>query len=42
MGKKRKLITHPSFWKKYANHQAVKARQAEEPVKEAAAPQPKP
>ena len=42
MGKKRKLITHPSFWKKYANHPAVKARQAEEPVKEEVAPQSKP
>ena len=42
MGKKRKIISHPQLWKKHANHPAVKVRQAEEPVKEAAAPQPKP
>ena len=45
MGKKRKIISHPQFWKKHANHPAVKARQVEESVKEsvkeAAAPQPK-
>ena len=43
MGKKRKLISHPQFWKKHANHPAVKARQAEEQlVKEEVVTQPKP
>ena len=27
MGKKRKMISHPQLWKKFANHPAVKARQ---------------
>jgi hypothetical protein len=43
MGKKRKIISHPQFWKKYANHPAVKARQTEEqPVEEKVVSQPKP
>ena len=30
MGKKRKIISHPQFWKKHANHPAVKTRQQEQ------------
>ena len=42
MGKKRKLISHPQFWNKFADHPAVKARQtAEEPVKVEPGPEPK-
>ena len=42
MGKKRKLISHPQFWNKFADHPAVKARQAtEEPVKVEPNPEPK-
>lgn len=42
MGKKRKIISHPQFWNKFADHPAVKARQAaEEPVKVEPKPEPK-
>ena len=42
MGKKRKLISHPQFWNKFADHPAVKARQVtEEPVKIEPKPEPK-
>ena len=42
MGKKRKIISHPQFWNKFADHPAVKARQVtEEPVKIEPKPEPK-
>ena len=42
MGKKRKIISHPQFWNKFADHPAVKARQVtEEPVKIEPNPEPK-
>ena len=42
MGKKRKLISHPQFWNKFADHPAVKSRQVtEEPVKIEPKPEPK-
>ena len=42
MGKKRKLISHPQFWNKFANHPTVKSRQVtEEPVKVEPNPEPK-
>ena len=41
MGKKRKMISHPQLWKKFANHPAIKARQPQrEAVEEQKAPPP--
>ena len=43
MGKKRKIISHPQFWNKFADHPVVRARRAAEPsAKEEVTPQPKP